>query len=339
MIRVAEGRVVSLGERRRGVTYLTVDLDGRPEPAVAYTELVGEPLEGDRVMCNTTAVDLCLGTGGLHLVVSVLGREVRQGRDGHGMKLRYSPSQVAVSCVEETHPDAFVSDEPVGVPVVLLPLHSLLAPVAATAKAIHPDMNIAFVMSDQGALPIAFSKLVNELLDAGILSTTVTTGQSFGGHHEAVTVASGMIAAERVSGADLVIVGMGPGNLGTGSRFGFAGLDLANSIMQALAVGAAPVVCARISGADPRARHRGLSHHLRTALEVAPSGWRLALPEIPAGFSWSPEPPHPYETIDTEPFMQALRDRSELMHTMGRGLEQDPWFFKAGAAAAALALR
>ncbi|MFP5224272.1 MAG: DUF3866 family protein [Actinomycetota bacterium] len=339
MIRVAEGRVVGLGPRRRGATHLIVELDGRNEPAVAYTGLVGEPLEGDLVMCNTTAVDLRLGTGGLHLVVSILGRELRQGSDGHGMKLRYSPSQVAVTCVEETHPDAFSSDDPLDIPVIVLPLHSLLAPVAVTAQSIRPGLKIAYVMSDQGALPIAFSSLVSQLLDDGTLSTTVTAGQSFGGHHEAVTVASGLIAAERVAGADLVLVGMGPGNLGTGTRFGFAGLDLANSVMQSLAVGAAPVVCARLSDADPRDRHRGLSHHLRTALEVAPPGWRLALPQMPAGFSWSPDPPQPYETVGTEPFMPALHARSELMHSMGRGLADDPWFFRAGAAAAALALR
>jgi hypothetical protein len=335
MIRVAEGRVVRLGLRRRGATQLIVEIDGREEAAIAYTELVGEPREGDLVMCNTTAVDLGLGTGGLHFVVAIVGRNLRQGSDGHGMKLRYSPSQIAVSCVEETDPDAFASEAPVETPVVLIPLHSLLAPVAVTAHAIRPDLKVAFVMSDQGALSLSFSNLVSALLEAGKLSTTITTGQSFGGHHEAVTVASGIIAAERVAGADLIVVGMGPGNLGTGTRFGFAGLDLANCIMQALGVGAEPVVCARLSQSDPRERHQGLSHHVRTALAMAPQGWRLAMPaELP----WDPQAPEPCVAVETERFLPALKEHTDLMRSMGHGLDDDPWFFAAGAAAAALAL-
>ncbi len=43
--------------------------------AIAYPDLVGPVAVGDHVVLNTTAVGLGLGTGGVHLVMAVEGRE------------------------------------------------------------------------------------------------------------------------------------------------------------------------------------------------------------------------------------------------------------------------
>lgn len=338
MIRTRTAEVITAERRRTGITHLEVSLDGALLPAIAYEHLTGTPRPGDVVCCNTTAVELGLGTGGALLVIAIEGRELMHGSDGHAMKLRYSPHQLAVQAVEETHPDAFIDHSPVRVPLVIVPLHSLLAPLAIAADAVAPGGRLVFVMTDQAALAVAFSDLVPRLRDLGLLHEVITTGQSFGGDREAVTVASGIIAAARICEADLIVVGMGPGNLGTGTRYGFAALEVASSILLAKAVGADPVVAARLSFADRRARHQGLSHHLRTALEIAPPGWRLALPSLPPDLVPAPVEGGPNIMIDTTQVEEALWDRRGLLASMGRGFEQDPWFFRAGAASALLAL-
>ncbi|MCA1596785.1 MAG: DUF3866 family protein, partial [Chloroflexi bacterium] len=74
--------------------------------ALAYTRLVGSPAIGDRVLLNTTAVDLHLGTGGFHFIIAILGGsgEGEPEADpvsGHLMKLRYTPHQCRVQVAEE----------------------------------------------------------------------------------------------------------------------------------------------------------------------------------------------------------------------------------------------
>ncbi len=59
--------------------------------------------------------------------------------------------------------------------------------------------------------------------EAGWLAATITTGQSFGGDLEAVTVHSGLLTARHAVGADVAIVAQGPGNLGTGTKWGYSG--------------------------------------------------------------------------------------------------------------------
>ena len=53
----------------------------------------------------------------------------------------------------------------------------------------------------------------------------ISAGQSFGGDLEAVTVHSALLGAKHVVGADVTIVIQGPGNLGTGTGWGFSGVQ------------------------------------------------------------------------------------------------------------------
>src|SRR5690606_19372647 len=66
----ATGRVERVVEERPGIQRLAVTVDGRPAggpvPAVCFPQLTGPVAAGHRVLLNTTAVDLGLGSGGFH---------------------------------------------------------------------------------------------------------------------------------------------------------------------------------------------------------------------------------------------------------------------------------
>src|SRR5581483_8957591 len=157
-----------------------------------------------------------LGTGGFHFVMGVVdGPPVELGHPGRTMKLRYTPSQVAVRAVEESHREAIESSRGLeGTPVVSAPLHSMVGPIAAGAKAAG-GTRVVYVMTDGAALAGALSRLVPRLRRAGLLDGFVTCGQAFGGELEAVTIWTGLLAAKEILGADVIVVSDGPGNLGT----------------------------------------------------------------------------------------------------------------------------
>src|SRR5581483_11241945 len=112
MVRVRRGRVVAVGEERPGAIEVSVlvEPDGIACDALAYPDVTGPVAVGDTVILNTTARHLGLGTGGFHLVMGVVdGPPVELGHPGRTMKLRYTPSQVAVRAVEESHREAIES--------------------------------------------------------------------------------------------------------------------------------------------------------------------------------------------------------------------------------------
>ncbi len=267
MIRVRRGVVIALGAARPGAHELEVDVDGERATAIAYPELCGPVTVGDMVILNTTAVALGLGTGGVHFVVAVEGADVGDdGFPGRIMKARYTPVQTAVASVEERHRDALEGSPGLEhTPVVCAPLHSMIGPIAAGAKRAG-EARVVYVMTDGAALPGAFSRLVFELRDSGLIDGWITTGQSFGGELEAVTVWTGMLAAKEVLGADVVVVADGPGNLGTDTTWGVSALGSGNALNAAAALGGRPIPSLRISFADGRERHRGVSHHSLTIL-------------------------------------------------------------------------
>src|SRR5207245_2503856 len=207
--------------------------------------------------------ELGLGTGGLHLVVAVLESRGGVSEDLHGrvMKARYTPLQTVVQSVEET--DAALLERSVGLgglPVVVAPLHSMIAPIAAGAKAGGAG-RVGYVMTDGAALPAGFSRLIARLRDAGLVDGVITCGQAFGGELEAVTIWTGLLAAKEVLGADVIVVADGPGNLGTETTWGVTALRTGEALNASGTLGGSAVAALRVSFADRRARHRGLSHH------------------------------------------------------------------------------
>ena len=303
--------------------------------AVVLTQLTGPVTAGDDVVVNTTAVELGLGTGGWHIVHWNLTRAGwSQAGPGHIMKLRYTSLQADVGAAEEQAPGQVWPDLG-GRPVVVCGLHSQVGMVAAALRDRQPDARVAYVMTDGGALPLVLSDLVATLREGGLLDVTVTAGHAFGGDLEAVTVPSALDVAVRVAGADVVIVGLGPGVVGTGSILGTTAVEVGPIVDAVAALGGQPVVAARTSGADERDRHRGLSHHTATALRLAS---RPAVVGHAAGTErFSVPPPHTVVTVPVGP-VGPLLDRFGLaITTMGRGPADDPLSFVTAAAAGVLA--
>jgi hypothetical protein len=343
VIRWRRGTVSALGRSWAGAVELTVALDdGTTAPALAHPPLVGQPRAGDAVLLNVAALELGLGTGGYALVVALPDRlpPDRSG-PGHMVKARYTPLQAVVLGADEqdapTH-DLLAGDEPLaapGMPVVVADLHSSLPAVLAGLLAARPGTRVSYVMTDGGALPLWVSRTVAALADR--LVGTVTVGQSYGGTLEAVTVHSGLLAAERVLHADVAVVTQGPGNLGTGTAWGFSGVAAGEAVNAANAVGGRPVAVLRLSQADPRPRHRGVSHHSTTAYGkvalspadvVVPSSCTSLVEPLRSAFAH-----HRLVEVDDAGLDEVLRDWAPLLSTMGRGLDDDPVAFVAAAAA------
>lgn len=354
MIRWRSGEVVSLGRVWPGAVELDVRLDGRDDQndkqdrrrALAYPPLVGHPEEGDRVLLNTTAQAMGLGTGGYALVVALPDRLPRDvERAGHLVKARYTPLQTTVLGADEQgsphHDTLREADSIHGMPVVTADLHSALPAVLAGLHNDAPHARAAYVMTDGGALPLWFSRTAGELASAGSLCGSVTVGQAYGGDLEAVTLHSGLLAAKHVLGADVAIVTQGPGNLGTGTRWGFSGVSAGEAVNAAAVLGGRPVAALRVSDADPRDRHRGISHHSRTACgRVALAPADVAVPTLPGPFgerlAAEAEPladRHTVVRVPVEGLYDALRAAPVRLSTMGRGLDEDSAYFLAAAAA------
>ncbi|XVU21728.1 DUF3866 family protein [Actinoplanes sp. CA-054009] len=347
MVRWRSGTVRAVRREWRGAVELDVTTDDGPARALAYPELVGRPGEGDRVLLNVGALVMGLGTGGYALVVALPDRlpadPVDDGttRDaGHLVKARYTPLQViGLGVDEEASPHRAVMEAATsldGMPVVTADLHSALPAVLAGVRASRPGAKVAYVMTDGGALPAWFSRTLDGL--AGHLVGTVTTGQAFGGDLEASTVHTGLLAARHVLGADVTIVAQGPGNLGTGTPWGFSGVALGEAVNAIATLGGRPVGSLRISTGDGRARHRGVSHHSLTAYgKVALLPADLPVPDglDPSALA-ALEPlaaRHRIVTVPTAGLDEALRAAPVPLSTMGRKLDEDYTYFLAAAAA------
>jgi Protein of unknown function (DUF3866) len=356
MVRWRRGRVDAVGRRWRGAVELEVTLHRRhpadPErvSALAYPELVGEPRPGDDVLLNTGALALGLGTGGYALVVAIPDRlppdpaQAPTRDSGHLVKARYTPLQsIAMGADEEASPYRGIlaeADDLAGMPVVTADLHSALPAILAGVRAAVPDARVAYVMTDGGALPAWFSRTLDAL--GGLLAGTVTAGQAFGGDLEATNVHSGLLAARYALRADVAVVTQGPGNTGTGTRWGFSGVNAGESVNAAATLGGRPVGALRISAADQRPRHRGVSHHSLTAYgRVALAPADLVVPDgldpaLAAAVSAALAPlaaRHRIVAVPTDGLDAALRALPLKLSTMGRDLDGDHAYFLAAAAA------
>lgn len=341
--------VRSVDHERKGLQKLTVDrVDGGPgNRAYALVDLVGAVAVGDRVVCNTTAVDLGLGTGGSHVVHWNLTRSEDDapvnagdsgGSGGTVMKLRYTSLQADMGAAEDAEQYA----EPPsldGLPVVVGLLHSQLATICA-AVAGPPDgtagsrPRVAYVMTDAAGLALPLSDLVHDLRAAGLIDLTITSGQAFGGDLEAVNAVSALGVAKS-RGADVVVVAPGPGGVGTGTRLGFGELPTAFLLTSAGRYGGRPILALRWSDADQRGRHRGLSHHSRTVLAHADS-IAVDLP-VPVDHELARDTIGGRPTLPVsfglDGVLRRLVDAGIEPSTMGRGIEAEPSLFAIAAAA------
>ena len=322
---------------RRGVVIgtdpLVVRVAGEDRPAWADRPLVGDVTEGDEVIVNVEARDLGLGSGGFDLVHVNLTR----GLDGPGageasaMKLSYSSLQHPVEPVEALGEEG----EGHAVPVLVISLHGQLAPAAWAAARVADGLRLGYVQTGGGALPGSLSTDVAELRRRGLVCDHITSAPAYGGDREAISVIGALWAAAGPLGWDAAIVGPGPGIGGSGSALGHGGMAALDNAHASISLGLETLLAARMSGADPRSRHRGLSHHTETVLRMLLASVRVP---APAG-----------DDDAVERLREACDDRHELwireaaldeyavsglsaIH-MGRSLRDDPLFFAAALAA------
>ena len=335
-------------EERPGLQRVEVDLGDGPERAYGLTRLTGPVAAGDRVVVNTTAADLGLGTGGWHVVHWNLERDGwSEPGPGHVLKVRYTSLQADVGSTEEHIAGPADTETVDGMPVVAAGLHSQLPAVAVAFKDAAPEARLVYVMTDGAGLPLALSDLVAALRGRELIDATVTCGHAFGGEHETVSVFSALAVARHLAAADAAVVVMGPGVVGTGTRLGFSALEAGPVLDAAAALGGTPIACLRASFADPRERHRGVSHHSVTTLRLAcqarvavalpavggPEEDRLRADLAAAGVDAR------HDVVEVEPpDVLALFERHGLqVASMGRPAAADPVLFACGAAAGRLA--
>jgi hypothetical protein len=175
----------------------------------------------------------------------------------------------------------------------------------------------------------------------------------------AVSVHSALLAARHIAAADVAVVTQGPGNLGTGTRWGFSGVQAGDVINAVGVLRGRPVATLRISGADARERHRGISHHSLTAYgrvaltpadvvvpdlaglaeQIAAATRATALAELGAQVDAqvralvTPAGIHQEVRVALDGLLDVLTTTPVRLSTMGRDLVADPAAFLAAAAA------
>jgi len=347
MIEVRQGKVVEILSQREGLTTVQLEIEGEQKKGIGYDDLIGEIRKGDQVLLNTTATSLELGTGGYDFIIYILNQARERAKQGHIMKLRYTPYQIQTFSVEEQdspyHERINNFHSLSGTPVVVGTLHSMLAPITVMAKASSPKVKITYIMTDAAALPLRFSNTVDFLKGKGIIDSTVTIGHAFGGDLEAVNIYSGLISAYEISEADIIVVCMGPGIVGTGTKYGFTGIEQANILNAVYQLGGSPIAVPRIGFGDKRERHYGLSHHSRTTLgELTMVESKVGIPYldrkkagvikeqlVEAGIN------HKHQIIyrEGDRVLKELKSLEFTFKTMGRGLaEEKEYFMTAGIA-------
>jgi len=337
MLRLRRGVVVS-AEASEPWQRLEVELDGERRPARADTALVGPCEPGDEVILNVEAQELGLGSGGFDIVHVNLTR----GLDGKGMpgahvmKLNYTSMQHAVIPAEGRELQA-----PLHRPVGVFQLHGQLAPVAWALAQARPHAKVGYVQTAGGALPGGMSDTVRQLLHRGLLAGHTTAGPAYGGRQEAITTAGAIHDGLAQEQWDVALVGPGPGILGSGSALGHGGIVALDSAHAALALGCPTVLTARMSSGDPRERHRGLSHHTRTVLELllkpvtlpVPPGVRLFAEMDGIGPALDVARAQGHDVVETPIDVDGYRASGLPTRTMGRTLDEDRLLFAAALAA------
>jgi hypothetical protein len=316
------GTVTAVVERHEGLARIEVD----GTPCVAYPRVTGPVVLGDEVLVNVQARGLGLGSGGFDVLYANLtrGLELEPEAGAHVMVLPYTPLQHAVAHAEER--DRLASSLG-GTPVVCCSLHSQLAPVCA---GLGEGVRVAYVQVAGGALPVSLSDAVRALRERGLIDVAVAASPCLDGEVQCVGVASALTWAAG-AGYEAIVCAVGPGVVGMGSRLGHGALSVAEAANATTALGGAPIIAVRFSSADPRERHRGVSHHTRTAVELC-----IADPAVawPSGLT-APEWLEGIEVVDVDDWREACAGLP-LEH-MSRGPDEEPWFFAASFAAGKLA--
>ena len=163
------------------------------------------------------------------------------------------------------------------------PLHGHLAPAAWAAAQARPGLRRRLRADARaGRCPGSLSRDVAELRERGLLCGHVTAGPGVRrrargdqpGRRARRRGAAGWAGRRSSSGP-------GPGILGSATRLGHGGMAALDNAHAALALGLPTLLSPAACRAPTRApRHRGLSHHTATVLELLLAPVRVPVPEI-----------------------------------------------------------
>ncbi len=333
---------------RRGVVVdedpLTVEVGGERRPAWADEALLGEMRAGDEVVVNVAALDLGLGSGGFDVVHVNLTRGLDASGESreHVMKLNYTslqhpipPTELPVRLLDgigtKSEPERIRRT----MPVLVLPLHGHLAPAAWAAAQAAPGLKVGYVQTAGGALPGSLSRDVAQLRERGLLCDHIAAAPAYGGEREALSVAGALDAAASALGWDAALVGPGPGIIGSETKLGHGGMAALDSAHAALALGLPTLLSPRLSEADPRERHRGVSHHTLTVMELLLGGVEVSVPEDnpDVATQLADAAGNRHKLLEAKSDLAGYAASGLPAHAMGRGIEQDKLFFAAPLAA------
>lgn len=352
MIKTAQGVVTDIYFSDNNITKLTAIINNEEQSCINYNNLTGNISLGDLILVNTTAIELRLGTGGYHFVIANLSKPtVENLNTGHIMKLRYTPSQIncmAVEAQESPYHKVFNEfDSLDGLPVIVGTLHSMVAPVSIYIKSQNPNLKLCYIMTDGGALPIYLSDIIRCLKQEKIIDAAITYGNAFGGDFECINIYTALITAKEVIKADAVIVCMGPGIIGTETKYGFSGIEQGSIIDAANKLKGYVIQIPRISFSDKRDRHYGISHHSITVLkDICCTKANIAIPLLENNEQLLRikeqieenrlDSLHNINYVDYEDINRVLLNRTEYLSKMGKGFFEDKEYFITSAAAGKL---
>lgn len=335
---------------RRGVVIsenpLMVEIGGEHRPAWADTALLGEMRTGDEVVVNVAARDLGLGSGGFDVVHVNLtrGLDASPAGDAHVIKLNYTSLQHPIDPVElpvryppEREAKGAPKEATRTMPVLVLPLHGHLAPAAWAAAQAKKGLRLGYIQTAGGALPGSLSRDVAQLRDQDLLQAHITVAPTYGGTHEALSATGALDAAANALAWDAALIGPGPGIIGSDTHLGHGGIAALDNAHAALALGLPTYFSPRLSESDPRDRHRGISHHTLTVLELLLGEVNVVIPTanptIATQLSKAAGSHHKLQEAPAD--LPAYTASGLPTQTMGRSIEDDPLFFAAPLAAGA----
>ncbi len=346
------GKVTKIVSEDESTSWIELDCSNKIKKAINYKEISGDVRVGDEVVINTTAVNLSLGTGGQHFVIyNYRNTKADLSGGGHIMKLRYTPIQMKVLAAEEEASEYhdlvknFKSLD--NHPVIIGTLHSMLAPIVARLKYGREDLKINYIMTDAGALPISFSNTVKDLKAKGLIDNTITVGHAFGADYECVNIYTGLIVSKEALNADITIITMGPGIVGTGTKYGFSGVEQGVNLDAVNSLGGYPIAVPRVGFKDERIRHQGISHQTITSLcDIAKTKGNIVFSNLKIKRDIIEKQireneldrKHNIYYEDGKDIREALEKYSLNTTTMGRGIDADPEFFYTLGAVAKYAL-
>ncbi|WP_252187868.1 DUF3866 family protein [Anaeromonas frigoriresistens] len=312
------GKITNIISEDKNTTIVEVKIGDEINKAINYTNITGIIKVDDYVIVNTTAVRLNLGTGGYHFIISILNNIEKEisDTDGHIMKMRYTPQQIRCSTLEEKSEYNKLFNKNISLKESIYAvgeLHSMIEPLAASIKFKRPRVRICYIMTDGGALPINFSNSVKRLKEKSLIDKTITINHAFGGDYECINIYSALIAAKEIVKADVTLIAMGPGIVGTNTKYGFSGIEQAYILDGIIKLGGNGICIPRISFEDDRLRHIGISHHTITILsEIVNNRVNVVIPMLDIDKN---------HIIEKQLKNNHLYDKHNIYHISGEGIE------------------